>query len=148
MVSASDTSSTHTSHSKLVPPILPPLVAIRGAITVEVDTPEAIFQAVKTLLEQLQHHNGIVSPEHQLLQAFFSVTDDLHSVSVAKAAREQMTGWHNVAMMCFQEVDVEKLPPRCVRVLLNAYGATLPASWQMVPVYLEGARVLRPDWQA
>ncbi|MFM7468660.1 MAG: chorismate mutase [Vampirovibrionales bacterium] len=126
--------------------VLPALVAIRGAITVKTDTPEAIFQAIQHLLTTLQVENGITQPETQLLQAFFSVTPDLTSVSVAKAARMQMHGWDKVAMMCFQEAEVEGLPPRCVRILLNAHGASLPQGWCMQPVYLEGASVLRPDW--
>ena len=119
-------------------PAAPMLRALRGATTVPADDPCAIADAVGELLGALVDANGIV-PD-QVLSAIFSATGDLRSVYPAAVARA--LGWHDVPMLCVREMDVDGAPARCVRVLLHlAVARDAP----LRPVYLHGARVLRPD---
>ena len=60
---------------------------IRGAITVEEDTPEAIHQATRELLLKMLEANGIQSYE-ELAAVIFTVTEDLTSAFPAEAARQ------------------------------------------------------------
>jgi chorismate mutase len=117
--------------------------AVRGATTVDANTREAIVREVYPLLEQLCRLNHL-SPE-RIVSVFFTVTSDLTAVSPAFAARTTMPGWEEVALMCAQEPDVEGLPARCVRVLIH-FNADFENQAPLVPVYLNGAVQLRPDW--
>ena len=58
---------------------------IRGAITVEEDTPEAIHQATRELLLKMLEANGIQSYE-ELAAVIFTVTEDLTSAFPAGGA--------------------------------------------------------------
>lgn len=114
------------------------LRALRGATTVECDTPAAVTEAVTELLHALAAANAI-APEH-VLSAIFSATPDVRSLYPATVARA--LGWVDVPMLCVAEMDVEGALPRCVRVLLHVAvddGRPLRAC------YLRGACVLRPD---
>ena len=76
---------------------------IRGAITVEENTASAIKDAVTELLNEMVERNGIL-PEN-ISHAIFTLTDDLNAAFPAKFARIDL-GWENVAMMCFNELNV------------------------------------------
>lgn len=115
------------------------LCALRGATTVDEDTPEAMGRAVGELLAELVDGNDI-APD-QLLSAIFSVTPDLRCLHPATVARS--LGWDDVPMLCVAEMEVDGALQRCVRVLLHLSveeGRERPR-----PRYLRGARVLRPD---
>ena len=118
---------------------MPSVRAIRGATQVTDDTPEAIADATRELLQAILADNRLV--EAALIDATFTVTPDLHAAFPAVAARA--LGWRDVPMLCVQEMDVAGGLPRCIRVLLHA---ELPVPRMDVRhVYLRGARVLRPD---
>ncbi|MBI3790689.1 MAG: chorismate mutase [Gemmatimonadetes bacterium] len=118
---------------------MPSVRAIRGATQVEADTPAAIADATTELLRAMLADNRLV--DGALIDAVFTTTPDLHAAYPAEAARA--LGWHDVPMLCVQEMDVTGALPRCVRVLLHA---ELPAPRRDVHhVYLRGARALRPD---
>jgi chorismate mutase len=114
--------------------------ALRGATTVENDTPDEIHTATGELLTALLDANGL-QPAN-VISALFSATPDVRSAYPAPAARA--AGWSDVAMVCFQEMAVEGSLPRCIRVILH-FAA--PADRALKHVYLRGARGLRPDWQ-
>ena len=118
--------------------VVPRLRAVRGAITVDRDTPAAIDVAVRELLAQLVDANDL--DERDLVSAIFSATPDLKSRNPATAART--LGWTDVPMMCVAEVETEGALDRCVRVLLHVSVADGQA---LRPVYLGEARCLRPD---
>jgi chorismate mutase len=120
--------------------LAPKIRAVRGATTVLVDTPVAIEEAVGALLFKLVALNAI-EPE-AIVSVFFTVTDDLHSVSVAKVARTVLP-WPLVSLMCSLEPKVDGLPERCVRVMIQFY--TPRQQGELVPVYLGDAAALRPD---
>ncbi|HSF80217.1 MAG TPA: chorismate mutase [Anaerolineales bacterium] len=113
---------------------------VRGAITCEVDTPDAILSATRKLLEAILAANLQLQPE-DLASALFTVTDDLTSAYPARAARE--LGWDQVPLLCTREIPVPTGLPRCIRILLH-WNTNLPQS-AIRHVYLGEAAVLRPD---
>lgn len=113
---------------------------IRGAVTVENNTPEAIEASTVKLLEQILFENSI--QQSLISHVIFTLTDDLNAVFPAKFAREHF-GWDEAAMMCFNELNVPNSLKSCLRVLivLNCENDFTPKH-----VYLDGAKVLRPDF--
>lgn len=119
-------------------PVTPALRAVRGAVTVDVDTPASIDAAVRDLLDQLIDVNAIDPCD--VVSAIFSATPDLRSRNPATAAR--CFGWTEVPLMCVAEVDTEGMLERCVRVLLHV---SVSHGRRLTPVYLGDAARLRPD---
>ena len=113
--------------------------AIRGATTVESDTPEQIRRATRELLETIVDRNGITSAD--VISAIFTVTHDLTSDFPAHAARE--LGWLDVPLLCTLEIPVPGSLARCIRVLLHV-ESDVPRT-VIRHVYLHDARTLRPD---
>jgi chorismate mutase len=114
-----------------------PVFAIRGAIQIEQDSPEAISAAVASLCSGLLRANRLAPS--RIVSAIFTLTPDLASAFPARAAREQ--GWRDVPMICAQEIPVPDAPPRICRVLVFVAGRG-----QARHVYLNGALdLLRPD---
>lgn len=112
---------------------------IRGAITVERDEPELLLDATERLLRAIVAENDVI-PE-DVASVLFTLTPDLRSQFPAAAARRM--GWTRVPLLNFTEVPVVGGLPRCIRVLLHVN--TDKRQDQIVHVYLDGARVLRPD---
>ncbi len=116
---------------------------IRGAITVEEDTPEAILSATRELLRAILEANGIQS--HQELAAIvFTVTEDLSSAFPAEAARQ--LGMNRVPLLSAREVPVPGSLPRVIRVL--ALWNTETPQEAVRHVYLREATRLRPDLES
>jgi len=110
---------------------------IRGAITVEDNSSEAIGSATIKLLKEMTKRNNI---EINLIShAIFSLTSDLNADFPAKYARVNLK-WKDVPMMCFNEIDVPNSLRKCLRVLL-----VINCSENFEPefVYLDGAECLR-----
>lgn len=116
-----------------------PMRAIRGATTVNSDTPELIRGATRELLETIVARNEFTSDD--VISAIFTVTDDLRSEFPAHAARE--LGWLDVPLLCTMEIPVPGSLARCIRVLLHIESAK--ARSDIRHVYLHDARALRPD---
>lgn len=112
---------------------------IRGAITVDADDPQAIVAATKRLLAAMIEQNEIELDD--IASVLFSLTPDLRAVFPALGAREM--GWVHVPMLHFTEIDVPGSLPRVIRVLMHVNTALTQT--QVEHVYLDGARVLRPD---
>ncbi len=113
--------------------------AIRGAITVEENSPEAISEATKELLRQIVEQNAL-QPE-DIISVIFTATKDLNAAYPAKAARE--IGWSFIPLMCMQEMDVPGSLPYCIRVLLHVN--TTKSRQEIKHIYLREAKNLRPD---
>ncbi len=107
--------------------------AIRGATTVEQDTPELIRAATRRLLLELTAANAI-GPD-DIISAIFTVTSDLSSEFPARAARE--LGWVSVPLLCTVAPPIPNAPPRCIRVLLHVDFPGPPA--HLTHVALGGA---------
>jgi chorismate mutase len=114
--------------------------AIRGAIDVADDTPQAMRAAVTELIGEIVARNGLQVSE--IVSAIFTSTPDLTSTFPALAAREAGGGWENVPLLGATEVGVPGALPRCIRVLITV---ELPANVEVQHVYLGGAAKLRPD---
>ena len=119
-------------------PTQPRLRAVRGAITVDTDTPAAVDDAVHELLERLIEANGIDCRD--VVSAIFSATPDVRSRNPATSARA--FGWTDVPLMCVAELETDGMLERCVRVLLHV---SVSDGRRLTPVYLGNAAGLRPD---
>ncbi|HKP99390.1 MAG TPA: chorismate mutase [Actinomycetes bacterium] len=115
------------------------LVALRGATTVEADTPAAVMSRTRELLSALLERNGV--DHDQLVSIIFTSTKDLRSAFPALAARE--LGLGDVPLLCAGELDVVGGNPNTVRVLIHCYS-TLPRA-SLRHVYLHAAKHLRDD---
>jgi chorismate mutase len=111
---------------------------VRGAITVDEDTPASVDAAVRELIDQLARVNAIDPCD--VVSAIFSATPDLRSRNPATAARS--LGWTDVPLMCVAELETDGMLERCVRVLLHVSVAD---GRRLTPVYLGDAVLLRPD---
>jgi chorismate mutase len=109
---------------------------IRGATQAAANTREAIEEAVVELCQELSLRNRLTPDE--ITWAIFTVTHDLDADFPARGARVQ--GWHQVPMICSQEIPVPGSMPRVIRVLLHVESRGTPHH-----VYLRGAQALRPD---
>ena len=112
---------------------------VRGATTVEADTPAAITERVVALLGQILERNGLA--EDDIISVLFTATGDLVSTFPATAARSMGLG--AVPLICARELAVEGSVPMCVRVLLHV--TTERQRDEIHHVYLEGAQGLRDD---
>jgi chorismate mutase len=112
---------------------------VRGAITVESDDAELLLSATERLLREIVAENAIDSDD--VASALFTLTPDLVSQFPAAAARRM--GWTRVPLLNFTEIAVPGGLPRVIRVLLHVN--TEKRQDEIVHVYLDGARVLRPD---
>ena len=112
---------------------------VRGAITVERDEASLLLDATERLLRAIVAENEIRSDD--IASALFTLTPDLVSQFPAAAARRM--GWTRVPLLNFTEIAVPDGLPRVIRVLLHVN--TDKGQDEIVHVYLDGARVLRPD---
>jgi chorismate mutase len=115
------------------------MIAIRGAITVEENTVEAMNEATKVLLNQVFEKNNLV--EDDLISILFSATIDLDAQYPAVAARE--IGLTETPLFCVQELNIKGSLNKCIRVLVHCQKEMVKNEVQHI--YLRGAKVLRPD---
>ena len=110
---------------------------IRGAITVDENTSEAIKNATIELLQAMIEKNNIDT--NLISHAIFTLTEDLNADFPAKYARINLN-WKNVAMMCFNELPVPNSLKMCLRILI-----VINCSETFEPefIYLKGATGLR-----
>jgi len=113
---------------------------VRGATTVSVNTEEAILSSVKEMLANLIERNQI-KPE-TVASVFISTTEDLDAAFPAKALRE-FEGWTYVPVMCMREIPVVNSLKMCVRVMMHVN--TNQSQEEIIHVYMNGAKILRPD---
>ncbi|HIK55636.1 MAG TPA: chorismate mutase [Synechococcales cyanobacterium M55_K2018_004] len=114
--------------------------AIRGATTASANTKEAIREAVTELLDELERLNPI--DPNDIISVTFSVTRDLDAIFPAAIARER-PHWENVPLLDVQQMHVEGSLERCIRFLIHI---NLPVRTEIRHPYLNGAKMLRPDW--
>ncbi len=113
--------------------------AVRGATTVDTDTPEAITERVVALLRQILDRNGL--GEDDLISILFTATEDIVSTFPATAARSMGLG--AVPLICARELAITGSVQRCIRVMLHV--TTERTRDEIHHVYLEGAQGLRDD---
>ncbi len=115
------------------------LRAIRGATTLDADTPEQVHERTRALIAAILEQNALSSED--LVSVLFTVTPDIHAGFPATAARS--LGLDDVPLLGALEMAVDGALERCVRVLVHCY--TERARGDLRHVYLEGATVLRRD---
>lgn len=113
--------------------------AIRGAITVDDNTPQDILNSTNQILKEIVKANSLI--EEDIISILFSTTKDLDATFPAVAARQ--LGWADTPLMCTHEIDVPGSLEKCVRVLMHVN--TEASKKQISHVYLKGATALRPD---
>ncbi|NLV55285.1 MAG: chorismate mutase [Acidimicrobiales bacterium] len=113
--------------------------ALRGATTVDEDTPAQIEERVVALLDTLLERNGV--DHDDLISILFTATEDLVSTFPATAARTRGLG--DVPLICARELAIEGGTARCIRVMVHL--ETERSRSELHHVYLEGARGLRDD---
>ena len=110
---------------------------IRGAITVEENTPEAIGSATIKLLQTIMDKNNIEIDS--ISHVIFTITKDLNADFPAKYARINLR-WKDVPMMCVNEMAVPTGLAKCLRVLIVVNCSEM---FEPEFVYLDGAANLR-----
>lgn len=113
--------------------------AVRGAIQIEEDSPEAIARGVAALYDEIKRRNHL--REDQIISLIISQTDDLSSYNPATALREH--GVDGIALFCLQELKVQNQLPMTIRFLLHVQN--IGNETAVSHVYLGGAGSLRPD---
>jgi len=113
---------------------------IRGATTVQQDTPEQIRAAARELMEEILRRNQIADFD-DVISAVFTTTSDLSSAFPAEAARAM--GMNFMPLLCAQEIPVPGSMARCLRILLHVNSDRSPR--EIEHVYLHDAQKLRPD---
>lgn len=116
-----------------------PVRALRGATTVDADTPDQVNDRVAELVAEMLRRNGVLHED--LISLFFTATKDVTSVFPATAARA--VGMGDVPLLCAQELDIDGGTPRCIRILMHLETEHPRAA--LHHVYLHGASGLRDD---
>ncbi len=116
--------------------------ALRGATTIDEDTPEHIDERVLALFEALFDRNDLQHDD--LISVILTATPDIHSQFPATSARK--FGLGDVPLLCAQELDIVGAKPRCIRVLVHL--STERTRAELHHVYLEGTQSLRDDLPA
>ncbi len=116
-----------------------PVRAIRGATTLDADTPEQVRERVETLVGAVFERNAIRPDD--VISVVVTATSDIRSAHPATAAR--LWGLGDVPILGAQEIDIDGSLRLCVRLLLHV-ELDRPRA-EVHHVFLEGAVVLRPD---
>lgn len=112
---------------------------VRGATTVEEDTPEEIITATGELLQYMIRANQIDPVD--VGSAIFTTTPDIVSEYPALAARK--LGWVDIPLICGHEMAVPHGLKKCIRILLH--WNTSKGQKEVQHIYIKGAKNLRPD---
>lgn len=113
---------------------------IRGAITADENTAEAIKTATVELLSEILNANAVNTED--ISHVIFSLTSDLNAAFPAKFAREELD-FEMVPMECYQELNVEPSLRKCLRVMMVIN--TKKSQKEIKHIYLKGAKSLRCD---
>jgi chorismate mutase len=119
--------------------VTPAVRALRGATTVDADTPEQINERVGALVNEMLTRNAV--DKDDLISVIFTATDDVTSMFPAAAARA--VGLGDVPLLCARELAIVGGTPRCIRVLMHL--STERSRAELRHVYLAGAEGLRDD---
>jgi chorismate mutase len=112
---------------------------IRGAITVERNSPEEILAASGELLDAVIKENDIVVED--IASIIFTVTHDLDAGFPARAVRDK--GFKYVPLLCALEINVPGSLARCIRILVHVN--TQKSQREIKHIYLRDAVRLRED---
>ena len=112
---------------------------VRGATTIENDTPQEILDGTEELLVRLIEANNIQPQD--VASVMFTTSPDIVSEYPALAARK--IGWVDNALLCGHEMAVPRGLKKCIRILIHwNTGKSLE---EIKHIYLKNATSLRPD---
>jgi len=114
--------------------------AIRGATSVTRDSGDEIRPAVCELWRRIVDANGIHNDD--LISVIVAVTDDLHSMFVGTALREEC-GLDDVPLLGTVDATVVDGIQRTIRLMVHVNSEKTRA--EIDHIYLRGAAKLRPD---
>ena len=115
------------------------LRAVRGATTLDANTPEQVEARTQAMMRELLERNELSIDD--LVSVIFSATEDITAGFPATAARQ--LGLEDVPLFGTREMSVPGSLPLCIRVLVHCY--TTRSRKEIRHVFLEGARALRAD---
>lgn len=115
------------------------LRAVRGAIQIDADERQAIFDGSQEMVAAVLERNQLAVSD--LVSIVFTATPDLTADFPAYAARQM--GLTDVPLLCACEIDVPGAMPRVLRLL--ALAETPLSAAEIRHVYLRGAGALRTD---
>lgn len=113
--------------------------AVRGATTAE-NTKESILEASAEIVKEIIERNGIDTDD--ITDITFTVTADLTKVFPAAAVR-RVLGICSVPLLDMAAPCIEGALEKCIRVIVRFN--TDKKNCELHHVYLNGAKVLRPD---
>ena len=113
---------------------------IRGAITVEENTAEAVMEATREVVVAMLEANEVKTED--IGAAIFTATEDITAVFPAKGARA-LPGFELVPLFDARQMDVDNALDHCIRVLLLV--DTDRSQREIKHVFLGRAKSLRPD---
>ena len=116
---------------------------IRGAITVDENSKEKIWQASRLLVTEILSQNELRA--ENIGAIIFSTTEDLTDAFPSSAVR-QLPALRLVPLFDTREPAVENSLSLCIRVLILV--ETDKAQNKVHHVYLGGAKNLRPDLES
>ncbi|MBO8443114.1 MAG: chorismate mutase [Spirochaetes bacterium] len=113
--------------------------AIRGATTVEMDSPAQVDEAVCELFDRVLEENSLAVEDIAFI--LLSQTHDIRTRNAATSLRK--TGRvDDVPLFCVQEAEVNGMMERVVRILVLVGR---PPEGEAHMIYLRRASGLRPD---
>ncbi len=115
-------------------------VAIRGAVTVDVNSVDAIKSATVGMAKQIIEKNGFLQDD--IVMVFMTMTSDLTAYNASAALRLGL-GWDDVPFFTSLEPDIDGGLKRCIRILIQVQSEK--SKDQIEHVYLGEAAKLRPD---
>ena len=113
---------------------------IRGAITVEENTAEAVMEATREVVVAMLEANEVKTED--IGAAIFTATEDITVVLPAKGARA-LPGFELVPLFDARQMDVDNALDHCIRVLLLV--DTDKTQREIKHIFLGRAKNLRPD---
>mgnify|MGYP002626312389 CR=1 FL=1 len=116
---------------------------IRGAVTVNENLKEQIWQAARLLVTKILSLNELRA--ENIGAIIFSMTEDLTAAFPSSAVR-QLPALRLVPLFDTREPAIENSLPMCIRVLILADTDKLQN--KIHHVYLGGAKNLRPDLES
>ena len=106
---------------------------------VDADRRDLILEGTTELVSEVMSRNNLTTDD--VISVLFTVTPDLTAEFPALAARK--LGFHDVPLICANEIPVPGAMPRIVRLMAHVEMAGPRSAIQHV--YLRGAAALRLD---